>query len=63
MKKARCPKCHHPNVHVIYQGDMEFIQCPSCKYDETLFDSVPLERTPEKSRSPYKAGGGSRTRK
>ncbi|MBI4153014.1 hypothetical protein HY497_00695 [Candidatus Woesearchaeota archaeon] len=63
MKKARCPKCHHPNVHVVYQDEVEFIQCPHCKYDETLLDIVAAERTSEKSKSPYKAGGSRRTQK
>ena len=63
MKKTRCPKCNHPNIRVVYQDETEFIQCPSCKYDETLFDAVATERTSAKSKSPYKAGGSRRTQK
>jgi predicted nucleic-acid-binding Zn-ribbon protein len=63
--KQRCPKCGSDNIQ-IYDGDLPFIKCLKCKYDELDVEPIPSDpRTNQKSKgnfSPYKTGGSKRTR-
>ncbi|MBI2546477.1 hypothetical protein HYV81_04825 [Candidatus Woesearchaeota archaeon] len=63
----RCPRCGSLNVKIVnYQG-IPILVCQACGYDESAtYDEFPVTRSSQKAKgsfSPYKAGGGRRTRK
>jgi predicted nucleic-acid-binding Zn-ribbon protein len=64
--KQRCPKCGSSEVR-LYEGDLPFIMCLKCGYDELDSEPMPSDlRTNQKEKgrfSPYKSGGRGRSRK
>ena len=63
----KCPKCSSKDVEIIDYLGMKCIVCAKCGYDESAdYDVFPDGRSSQKAKgrySPYKTGGGHRTRK
>lgn len=63
--KPKCPQCGSSNV-TVHKGDIEFITCKDCEYDELVEETFVGQRTSQKAKgqyNPYKVGGKGRTRK
>ena len=67
MKSTTCPKCKSENIALEDYMGIECMRCLDCGYDETTkYDVYPEEKKSQKAKgryTPYKAGGGKRTRK
>jgi DNA-directed RNA polymerase subunit M/transcription elongation factor TFIIS len=62
----KCPKCQSVKVKETTIDDFTFISCKKCGYDDALYEGVFGERNTQREKrrySPYKVGGGKRTRK
>ncbi len=65
MKK--CPKCGSENVKIVDYMEAKCLVCDDCGYDETEeLAIVPEQRETQREKTrftPYRTGGGKRTRK
>jgi len=62
----KCPKCDSTNIEVTEHNDLDFIKCKHCGFDEKMYEVTPSQRETQREKtrySPYKTGGGKRTRK
>ena len=63
----KCPKCNSYNVEPYLYQSAEVIKCNECGFDEGAeFEQFPTEKASQKAKgkhSPYKTGGGQRSRK
>lgn len=63
----KCPKCSSEDVEIIDYLGVKCRVCNKCGYDETSeYETFPQGRSSQKAKgrySPYKTGGGHRTRK
>ena len=66
MAEKKCPICKSIKIKLEVIGDLEFIKCESCGFDESQdYEVYPEEKSGQKGKSgftPYKRGGGSRSR-
>lgn len=64
---TKCPKCGSTQTKKEPYMDIDVLICKSCSYDESaLYDIYPEQKTSQKAKgqfSPYKTGGGKRTKK
>lgn len=59
----KCPKCNAP-AKLVLHGSSSAIVCTECGFDECIeFELGVSAKSITKSRGPYRAGGGARTRK
>lgn len=63
----KCPKCGSKEIKKEDYMGVSCIKCPNCGYDEaSQYDVYPEEKTSQKAKesfTPYKSGGGKRTKK
>lgn len=66
MAEKKCPICKSTDIKIEIIDDLEFIKCNKCRFDETEdYEVYPEEKSGQKGKSgftPYKRGGGSRSR-
>lgn len=62
-----CPKCGSTKARSENYMEIDVLICDACGYDEsTLYEIYPQQKTSQKAKgqfSPYKTGGGKRTKK
>ena len=65
--RKECPVCHSHDVKIKENGDINFLVCNKCGFDESKeYDVYTGEKGSKKAKarySPYKIGGSQRTRR
>ena len=62
-----CPSCGSANIKYFGYLGLKTLKCSNCGFDEgSIYEVYPEQKTSQKAKgkfSPYKTGGGIRTRK
>ena len=66
MAEKKCPVCKSTDIKIEIIDDLEFIKCNKCNFNEANdYEVYPEEKSGQKGKAgftPYKRGGGSRSR-
>ncbi len=62
----QCPQCHSKNIKKQMYAGLDCVICKDCGFDERILQDEPNAKKSQKAKgsfSPYRSGGGKRTRK